>query len=547
MKPTRILGPMAVAGLLVAGGMLPMASHSSTHAAHLSGPVKGGTMIDGLYEEPDRLIPNTSSMTYALNVDTSLFSPLFYTDNKGVLFAGLAASIPTVANGGISKDLMTYTFKLRPGLLWSDGQPLDARDVDYSWKTWVNKDLNANTNVGLAQIKSSTVSADNLSITFHLSSPSISFVADWTDQYFPMPAHILSSMTAKQLNTAKFTFQPTVDSGPFIIQSRKAGDNITEVPNPHYYQPGKPYLSKLIFRIIPDQVAITNALSAHEIDASWFLDVSQASTLEHISGYTYVNGLAPNIEQGLLNLKNPILQDVRVRQALEYGLNRQAMATDVWHGAIPLASDEMPSLFSFDPSIKPYPYDPAKAGQLLDAAGWKMGSDGRRHKNGKTLSLRYSTTARNNWRAQDELIALTDYQQLGIDLRIVNYPSDTYFGSILPGGNYDIGEFENNAYYDPDISIYNAFDSSQVPPHGSNWGWYVNPTYDKLITQEEGTADQAQRKVIFSKMQQIMHDQLPSLWYYDPPNIYEYRNTLHNYMPGPYSGECWNTQDWYIS
>jgi len=547
LKPTRILGPLAVAGLLVAGGVLPMASHSSTHAARLSGPVKGGTMIDGLYEEPDRLIPNTSSMTYAVNVDTTLFSPLFYTDNKGVLFAGLAADIPTVANGQISKDLKTYTFKLRPGLLWSDGQPLDARDVDYSWKTWVNKDLIINTNVGLAQIKSTTVSADNLSITFHLSAPSISFVADWADQYFPMPAHILSSMTAKQLNTSKFTFQPTVDSGPFIIQSRKPGDNITEVPNPHYYQPGKPYLSKLIFRIIPDQVAITNALSAHEIDASWFLDVSQANTLEHISGYTYVPGLAPNVEQGLLNLKNPILQDVRVRQALEYGLNRQAMAADVWHGAIPLATDEPPSLFSFDPSIKPYPYDPVKAGQLLDAAGWKMGADGRRHKNGKTLSLRYSTTARNNWRAQDELIALTDYQQLGIDLRIINYPADTYFGSILPSGQYDIGEFENNAYYDPDISIYNAFASSQVPPHGGNWGWYINPTYDKLIAQEESTADQSQRKVIFSKMQQVMHDQLPSLWYYDPPNIYEYSNSLHNYMPGPYSGECWNTQDWYKS
>jgi len=538
---------MAVAGLLVAGGMLPMASHSSTHAARLSGPVKGGTMIDGLYEEPDRLIPNTSNMTYAINVQTTLFSPLFYTDNKGVQHPGLASEIPTVANGDISKDLKTYTFKLRPGLLWSDGQPLDARDVDYSWKTWTNKDLIIYTNVGLTQIQSATVSPDNLSITFHLSAPSVSFAADWTDGYFPMPAHILSSMTAKQLNNSKFTLQPTVGSGPFIIQSRKPGDNITEVPNPHYYQPGKPYLSKLIFRIIPDQVAITNALRAHEIDASWFLDVAQASTLQHISGYTYVPGLAANFEQGLLNLKNPILQDVRVRQALEYGLNRQAMATDVWHGAPLLASDEPPSLFSYDPSIKPYPYDPVKAGQLLDAAGWKLGADGRRHKNGKLLSLRYSTTARNTWRAQDELIALTDYQQIGIDLRIINYPADTYFGTILPSGQYDIGEFENNAQIDPDIAVYGQFDSSQVPPHGGNWGWFVNSAFDKLIAQEESTADQSQRKVIFSKMQQVMHDQLPSLWYYDPPNIYEYSNSLHNYMPGPYSGECWNTQDWYKS
>ncbi|MGH2347706.1 MAG: ABC transporter substrate-binding protein, partial [Chloroflexota bacterium] len=292
MKPTRILAPLAIAALMAAGGMLPMASHSVTDAAHLSAPVKGGTFIDGLYEEPDRLIPNTSNMTYAINVQTTLFSPLFYTDNKGVQHPGLASVIPTVANGGISKDLMTYTFKLRPGLLWSDGQPLDARDVDYSWRTWTNKDLIIYTNVGLTGIKSADVSPDNLSITFHLSAPSVSFAADWTDNYFPLPAHILSKMTPKQLNTSKFDQQPTVGSGPFIMQSRKPGDNITEVPNPHYYLPGQPYLSKLIFRIIPDEVAITNALSAHEIQASWFLDVSQANTLQHISGYTYVPGLA---------------------------------------------------------------------------------------------------------------------------------------------------------------------------------------------------------------------------------------------------------------
>jgi peptide/nickel transport system substrate-binding protein len=546
LKPTRILAPLAIAALFAAGGTLPIASHSITHAARLSAPVKGGTFIDGLYEEPDRLIPNTSNMTYAINVQTTLFAPLFYTDNKGVQHPGLASVIPTIANGGISKDLMTYTFKLRPGLVWSDGQPLDARDVDYSWKTWTNKDLIIYTNVGLTQIKSADVSSDNLSITFHLSAPSVSFAADWTDNYFPLPAHVLSKMTPKQLNTSAFDQQPTVGSGPVIMQSRKPGDNITEVPNPHYYLPGQPYLSKLIFRIIPDEVAITNALSAHEIQASWFLDVSQANTLQHISGYTYVPGLAPNFEQGLLNEKNPILRDVRVRQALEYGLDRQSMATDVWHGAPLLASDEPPSLFTYDPSIKPYPFDPVKAGKLLDAAGWKLGSDNRRHKGGKLLTLRYSTTSRNTWRAQDELIALQDYQNLGIDLRIVNYPADTYFGSILPSGNYDIGEFENNAQLDPDVATFGEFDSSQVPPHGGNWGYFVNAAYDKLITQEEGTADTAKRKAIFSQMQHIMNQQMPALWLYDPPNIYEYANNVHNYEPGPYSGECWNTQDWWI-
>jgi peptide/nickel transport system substrate-binding protein len=545
MNTARFLAPLALAGLLAAGA-LPFAPHNTSHAANLAAPVKGGTVIDGLYEEPDRLIPNTSSMTYALNVQSVIFAPLFYTDGKGVLHAGLVSEIPTTANGDISKDLLTWTFKLRSGLKWSDGQPLDARDVDYSWKIWNDKNLIINSSAGINLIKSADVSSDNLSITFHLSQPYAPFISAWTDQLSPLPAHVLSSMTAKQLNTSKFTFQPTVASGPFMVQSRKAGDNITLVPNPNYYQKGMPYLSKLIFRIIPDQTAITNALRAGEIDASWFLDVSQTNTLKSISGFTLVFGTAPNIEQALVNLHNPILKDVRVRQALEYGLDRPSMAKDVWHGgAILMGSDQPPVLFSYNPAVKPYPYDPKMAGTLLDQAGWKLGSDGRRHKNGQTLTLRYSTTARNQWRAQDELIVLQDFQNLGIDVRIINYPADTYFGSILPGGNYDLGEFENTFLYDPDSTIYTAFQSQQLPPHGSNWGYYQNPAYDKLIAQEESTGDVAARKAAFFKMQEVMHDDLPSLWLYDPPNLYEYRNTLHNYVPGPISGETWNTWEWW--
>jgi peptide/nickel transport system substrate-binding protein len=543
MKTTRILAAAALTSLLILGGI---PQRPIGHAAPVAGPVKGGTAIDGLYEEPDRLIPNTSSLTYSVMVQSTIFTPLFYTDAKAKLHPGLAREIPTVGNGDVSADGLSYTFKLRPGLKWSDGAPLDARDVDYSWKTWMNKDLIVASTAGFDQIKSTTISPDNLSITFHLKARYSPFISIWIDTAFPLPAHVLSKMTAKQLNTSKFTFMPTVSSGPFKMVARKAGYSITEIRNPNYYRAGKPYLDKLIFRIIPDQVAITNALRAGEIDNSWFLDVTQTDTYKHIKGYTFVVGTGPNIEQALLNLKNPIFKDVRVRQALEYGINRPAMVKDVWKGtAILMASDQPPTLFSYNPAVKPYPFDPVKAGKLLDAAGWKMGSDGFRHKNGKKFSVRYSTTAHNTWRAQDELIVQQNLKSLGIEVRIVNYPADTYFGHVLPSGNYDIGEFQNTFSYDPDPTIVTAFRSDQLPPRGANWGYYINPAYDKLMQEEETTADQAQRKAIFGKMQVIMNHDLPSLWLYDPPTLHMYRNTLHNYAPGPFSFETWNTWEWW--
>src|SRR5438067_6982150 len=209
MKTTRILAAAALTSLFILGGI---PQRAVGHAAQVAGPVKGGTAIDGLFEEPDRLIPNTSSETFSVMVQQTIFTPLFYTDDKGVLNTGLASQIPTASNGGISRDGLTYTIHLRPGLKWSDGAPLDARDVDYSWKIWMNKELIVSSTSGFDQIKSTTISPDNLRITFHLMARYAPFISLWTDLYFPLPAHVLSKMTAKQLNTSKFTFMPTVSS-----------------------------------------------------------------------------------------------------------------------------------------------------------------------------------------------------------------------------------------------------------------------------------------------------------------------------------------------
>jgi peptide/nickel transport system substrate-binding protein len=311
----------AIAALVL---VLPLAGSLSASSAGLARasrpavtPVRGGTVIDGLYEEPTSLLPNTGLTAFSIGVQETLFSPLFYTDGAGRLYAGLAATIPTLANGGISKDGLTYTFALRPGLKWSDGQPLDARDVDFSWRLWTAPDVNVNSRVGFDDIASANVSPDHLKITFHLKHVYVPFLSIWVDQVMPVPEHMLKGLSGQQINTSKFLFQPTVGSGPFVVASRHSGSDIVEKRNPYFYMAGRPYLDQLIFRIIPEQTSITNALSAHEIDAAWFLDISQVNVLKNISGYTFLAAPAPNYEQAVVNFQNPILRDVRVRQALE--------------------------------------------------------------------------------------------------------------------------------------------------------------------------------------------------------------------------------------
>jgi peptide/nickel transport system substrate-binding protein len=127
-------------------------------------PVRGGTWIDDLYEEPSSLVPNGSPQTYAALMDNAIWAPLFVGKPDGTIAPGIVSEMPTTANGDISADLKTWTFKLKPGLKWSDGQPLDARDVDYTWKLWNNPAFGAAITSGFNLIKSATVSSDNPSI-----------------------------------------------------------------------------------------------------------------------------------------------------------------------------------------------------------------------------------------------------------------------------------------------------------------------------------------------------------------------------------------------
>src|SRR5260221_13915172 len=129
-----------------------------------------------------------------------LSAPLIYGTPQGQLMPGIATTVPTVANNGVSADLKTVTFHLHPGLVWSDGQPLDARDVDYSWKLWANPKTAAYNTTPFVDIASADVSSDNLSITFHLKTPFVSFVSQWADGgTAPLPAHVYSRMAPDAL------------------------------------------------------------------------------------------------------------------------------------------------------------------------------------------------------------------------------------------------------------------------------------------------------------------------------------------------------------
>ena len=508
-------------------------------------PQRGGTWINDYYEEPTSLILNASVETYSVMLDQTIWAPLFYGDPQGNINPGLATEIPTVANGDVSADLKTWTFKLRPNLVWSDGQPLNADDVDYAWRLYNNPKFAAASTIGFNLIQSADVSADKLSITFHLKDKFGPFVSIWTDAVAgPMPKHVYQSIPVDKLLKSSESLKPSVSSGPFMISESVRGDHYTVVRNPKYYQASKgyPYLDSIVFKITTNQDTILSDFQAGNVNSSWFLDVTKTPAYKALTNYHIAtNPVSLNFEAMYFNLNNPILKDVNVRKALAMAIDQNALITTARNGqGSPLCTDHSKAYHPGYEVNPPCPkYDPTAAGQILDQDGWAMGSDGIRHKGGQSLTFSYSTTANNAWRKADTLILQAEFKAIGVKTNITYYPASTFFGTVLPNGKpgqYDLAEFEDNFGYDADDS--SLMSCAQIPSAansfgGGNFSFYCNKQLDQLFVAEQSTVDTNQRQQIFNQIHQIYLTDYPFVTLYSPTDLAVVKNNAHGYMPLP--------------
>jgi ABC-type transport system substrate-binding protein/serine/threonine protein kinase len=572
--PATLLIGLAV--LVVAGGILGSLSLLARFGvigprsgATTLAPVRGGTWTDDLALDPDSLIPNGGSLAFSAQVDQALYLPLFYGDAQGLVHPGAASEMPTLQNGGISADATTWTFHLRPGLVWSDGAPYDARDFDFTWRLWLNPKFGAafpNGATGYELIRSANVSADHLSITFHLKQAYAPFLSYWVDGIqAPLPAHHFSSMPPGQILKSPDNLNPQVVSGPFMMAERVPGDHYTLVRNPSYYRAreGLPYLDKLVFRIAnPD--AIVKDLQAGSIDSAWFLDLEEWQAYQRLKNYILTpTPTSASFEALFFNFHNTILAShLEVRQAMAMAIDQQSLIKQARHGfATPLCTDHPSALHpGYDPNASvgsygcPVVFDPALANQLLEDHGWVKGADGVRTKGGQRLEFEYSTTAGIPWRSVDEAILQRDFMEIGVKLDIQNYPGDTFFGSFLPGGKaspptgavtgrFDIAEYEWDFAYDPDDS--GLLSCDQIPPKGQHYPFYCNSTLDALYQQELATPDPGVRQQLFDQIHHIYLTDFPFITLYSQLNLAMVRKGAHNYQPSPIAGETVNIWEWW--
>jgi ABC-type transport system substrate-binding protein/serine/threonine protein kinase len=552
-------GVLGSVSLLVHFGVIGTQSEASTLT-----PVRGGTWTDDFYGEPISLLPNGDITTFAAMVDQALYLPLFYGDARGVIHPGAASVVPAIQNGGISADATTWTFHLRPHLVWSDGQPYDARDVDYTWRLWDNPKFGAaNSTFGLSLITSAEVSANDLSITFHLKQAYAPFLSLWEDGIFaPLPAHHFRRGAPEQLLKSPDNLNPQVTSGPFMMAESVPGSHYTLVRNPRYYHAseGLPYLDKVVFRIVGDYDTIFKDLQEGIITSAWFLDVRKVQEYQSLKNYILTTtSISANYEAMYFNFHNVLLANhLEVRQAIAMAIDHKALIQVAYHGfATPLCTDHGSAYHpGYDPIIVGTncpQFDPATANKLLDDNGWVKGADGIRTKDGQRLEFEYSAAAFQPWRLDVEAIIQHNLRDIGIKLDIQNYSYDRFYSSFLPegkaspptgavAGRYDIAEFEGNWGYDPDDS--SQFSCSQFPPNGYNIDFYCNHALDTLYKQELAAVAPGVRQQLFQLIHQIYLTEFPFIVLDSPTDIAMVRKGMHNYQLSPFSGET-NIWEWW--
>ncbi len=507
---------LALAALLLLPGT-GAAQSSSPAPASSSG--NGLTYRIGIASGVDNMNPFSTYMTLPWECFRVCYNFLTWYDDKYEPVPDLADPVPSVANGGITQGGKVWTFHLRPNVKWSDGVPLTANDVAYTFNRILRQQLGMY--IGYFTNVTKVQATDPQTVVITCSKPN----AVLTALYVPiLPEHIWSKVPDGKVET--WANVPMVSSGPFQVAEVQHGKFVRLTRNP-YYKDGfgvEPTVQTVLFDIYTEASSLVNDYKVGAIDAALDLDPGFYAPLKSVSGSQLTDSpalgfheMGMNCYQSPKSKGNPLLLDVKVRQAICYAIDKDTIAHTAMDGLAPVASSLLSPVQSEFRLVVPqdqlYAFDPAKAKQILDAAGYKMGSGGVRvAPNGKPLSLR--------------LNAITDYpmdvsaakmiagylKDVGIGIKLDITDEGAFTDLNYDNANDDLYLWNWNADIDPGY-ILSTFTTGQLL-NGSD-SEYSNPQYDKLYIQQAEATDPAQRKAIIEQMQQILYRDAPYaiLWY----------------------------------
>jgi peptide/nickel transport system substrate-binding protein len=465
---------LLLAAMLAAAGC-------SADAGPGRGPASG--IVIGAGYEPDTLNP---VLGFAPDGASKVFDGLVDRDANLRLRPALAAALPAV-----SADGLTWRADLRPGVRFHDGSPLTASDVAYTYTAVLDPKNNSTIASGFDALDS-VRAVDSDTVEFRLKYPYQPFAQRLTLGIVPRAA-----LAGKDFGSAAFNGKP-IGTGPYEVVSWRRGDRLVLRANPRYHR-GAPKVRDVTIVFSTDDNVRAQRMAAGEFDAT-VLPPKLAMTYQGRVGYRVIASPTADYRGVGLPFELPLTSDPRVRQAINLGLDRQAMITSILAGkGIPAATPISPHLAQWYDRAATFPHDPARAGRLLDEAGWKAGADGVRRKGGQVAELPILYPGPDVLRKELALAAASDLTELGIRARA----ESSTFEQMLARRATTAGLWGGGDPYDPDSAAYTLLHSQYISEQGYvNMTRYRDAAVDRALDQGREGATTAVRQQAYQAFQE---------------------------------------------
>jgi len=531
-------------GFLSLLGALPLAACGRSESVRESsategGPAYGDTLVEASIGDISGLIPNITSDSASHEVGGLIYSNLIRTDKE------LRPEGELAERWDISTDEMTLTFYVRKGIKWHDGEDVTAEDVDFTYRYMIDPKTPTAYGEPFRQVRRAEV-VDRYTYRVTYEKPYAPALLSWG--LWILPRHILEPAwkTGVDLRTTRQNRFP-VGSGPYRFGEWKTGEKIVVEANPDYFE-GRPYMRRVVYRIIPDQSTIFLELKARNIDLASVTPIQYRRQTEFpafLKAFHRYRYLSNSYAYLGFNLRDARFQDKRVRQAIAHAINKQEIIEGVLLGlGRPAVGPYKPGTWWYKDDVKTFPFDPERAKALLAEAGWRRATaDGILEKDGKPFSFTIRTNQGNAVRQQTAEIIQRRLRAVGIDAKIHIVEWAAFINTFIRKKDFEAIILGWGLGLDPDQ--YEIWHSSQTGPEELNHISYKNPKVDGLLEAGRRTFSQEKRTAIYGELQEVLAEDQPVIFLYVPDALPVVSARVHGIEPAP-AGIMYNFIKWYV-
>jgi peptide/nickel transport system substrate-binding protein len=520
--PTAASGVEATA---TSGASAPTAtagtSEPTATAASSGDAQQGGELIYALANRIDTLDPTITTFSDSVRMANHMFDPLVWQPQPGEFIPGLATSWE------VAETADQYTFTLRDDVTYHDGSPLTADAIKFTYDRIVDPNTKSQVAFSALGPYESTDVTDPQTATVNFTKPYAPFLNSVSSVLLtPLPPAVVQELGFD------FGIQP-VGTGPFIFDAYQTDTQVRMVRNPDYNwgptmfkHEGPAYLDAITWRIIPEGATRLAALQSGEIHMMQNVPTQDYATVQEDDSLAIIDAVLPGSGWSMMNnVTRAPNDDLKVRQALEYGVDKEGLIQVVWQGLYKVSDSPLTSVtFAYDPSTADiYSYDPDMAGQLLDEAGWTMGDGNLREKDGQPLVMGLYYRSDN-----PDFVALATYLQaqyaeIGIEIELNGLAQAGYFDAVR-AGEHNL-QFWWGPATDPD-GVFRVFFHSSNADGGTNRNRYVDAEMDALIDEAAGTTDTERRQELYVELQHKALNEAIMVFFSEPSEVYAYQKDV---------------------